>query len=182
VCTQSPRNLRTIILFEGKDNYESYSEYMQPFLPVMHQLKVEGLDIDGIHYTFKQTVGADYVLVAEIFEHAGHSCTQGCVFCLIFKKDYGRLVEVGGKLVPVHAEPKTRESCALAAHGPLRTGPDVKCPHCGEEFPTPESVSTSKPPDNPQAYQLAHADRSLAAPHSSSLTSGQSTSSSCTPS
>jgi hypothetical protein len=75
VCTQSPRNLRTIILFEGKDNYENYLEYMQPFFPVMRKLQAEGLTIDGIRYQFKQTVGVDYVLLAEILGHAGHSCT-----------------------------------------------------------------------------------------------------------
>jgi hypothetical protein len=57
VCTQLPRNLRTIILFEGKDNYENYLEYMQLFFPVMRKLQAEGLTIDGICYRFKQTVG-----------------------------------------------------------------------------------------------------------------------------
>jgi hypothetical protein len=107
---------------------------MQPFFPVMRKLQEEGITI-GIHYSFKQTEGADYVLLAEICGHAGHSCTQGCVFCLIFKKDYGRLLNIGGSLQPMRAEPRTRDMAALAAHRPLKTGLDVKCPFCNEAFP-----------------------------------------------
>jgi hypothetical protein len=36
----------------------------------MRKLQEEGITIDGIHYSFKQTVGADYVLLAEICGHA----------------------------------------------------------------------------------------------------------------
>lgn len=164
VCTQSPRNLRTILLFEGKDNYDNYSEYMQPFFPVMRRLQAEGLIIDGIRYRFRQTAGADYVLLAEILGHAGHSCIQGCVFCLIYKKDYGRLIDNGGKLEPVRAEPRTREMAALAAHRPLKTGPDVKCPFCGEAFPNQAALLASKPPENPQAYQQVHAGQKFGCP------------------
>jgi hypothetical protein len=130
VCTQSPAHPRTIMLFEGKDNYENYLELMQPFFPVVRRLQAEGLQLDGIHYRFKQRVEADYVLLAEIFGHAGHNCAQGCIFCLIFARDYGKLIEVDGKLEPVRAERRTREMMAAAAHRPLTTGPGVKCPFC----------------------------------------------------
>jgi hypothetical protein len=69
--------MRTVLLFEGKDNYANYKEYMQAFLPVMDKLKREGITVDGLHYTVKQLMGADYVLLAEVLGHAGHSCTQG---------------------------------------------------------------------------------------------------------
>jgi hypothetical protein len=137
---------------------------MQPFFPVMHKLQAEGLTIGGIRYRFKQTVGADYVLLAEILGHAGQSCTQGCIFCLIFKKDYGRLIESGGRLEPVPAQPRTREMMALAAHRPLKTGPGVQCPFCNEAFPNPEAVLASKAPENPQAYQLLHAGQKFGCP------------------
>jgi hypothetical protein len=139
-------------------------EYMQPFFPVMHKLQTEGITIDGIHYTVKQTVGADYVLLAEIFGHAGHSCIQGCVFCLIYKKDYGRLIESGGRLVPVHAPPRTREMMALAAHRPLTTGPGVKCPFCDQAFSNEAAVLACKPLDNHQAYQQQHAGQKYGCP------------------
>jgi hypothetical protein len=66
VCNQSPANMRTILLFEGKDNHAKYKELMKPFFPVMDGLTVDGLDLNGTHYDFKQTMGADYVLLAEI--------------------------------------------------------------------------------------------------------------------
>jgi hypothetical protein len=164
VCTQSPRNLRTIILFEGKDNYHNYLEYLQPFFPVIRKLQAEGVTIDGIHYRFKQTIGADYVLLAEICGHAGHSCAQGCIFCLIFKKDYGRLIQHEGKLIPVKAPRRTRKMMALAAHRPLKTGPGIKCPCCPQEFPNQEAVDACKPPENPQSYQQQHAGQKYGCP------------------
>jgi hypothetical protein len=81
--------MRCILLFKGKDNYDNYKELMTPFLPLMKDLKESGVDIDGVHFQVKQTMGADYVLMAEVLGHGGHSCTQGCCFCKIHKKDYG---------------------------------------------------------------------------------------------
>jgi hypothetical protein len=48
---------------------------------------------------------------------------------------------------------------AAAAHRPLQTGVDVKCPYCGEGFPDQASVNASKGPETDaerQAFQLKH--------------------------
>jgi hypothetical protein len=168
ICTQSPRNLRTIILFEEKDNYNNYLEYMQPFFPVMCKLQKEGLTIDDVSYSFKQTVGADYVLLAEICGHAGHSCTQGCVFCPILKKDYGRLLNIGGRLQPMRAEPRTREMAALAAHRHLQQGLMSNAPSATRHSLIRLQSLQAKPLRTPKLTSRCMHDRSLAAPPSDS--------------
>jgi hypothetical protein len=60
---QSPNNIKTCLLFEGKDNWANYKELLAPFLPVMDQLAAEGLTVEDTKYTVKQTFGADYVLM-----------------------------------------------------------------------------------------------------------------------
>jgi hypothetical protein len=47
VCFQAPSNMRQILLFESKDNYENYKEYMGPFLPMMTELQEEGIILTG---------------------------------------------------------------------------------------------------------------------------------------
>lgn len=68
---QSPLNLKTCQLFEGKDNYDNYLEYLQPILSVMHKLEAEGIKVENTHCTVTQTFGADYVLMAEMPGHGG---------------------------------------------------------------------------------------------------------------
>jgi hypothetical protein len=48
---QSPLNLKTCLLFEGKDNHDNYLEYLQPILPVMHKLQDEGIKVENTLYT-----------------------------------------------------------------------------------------------------------------------------------
>jgi hypothetical protein len=168
VCSQSPSNMRTVLLFEGKDNYVNYKEYMHPFLPVMDSLKRDGIRVDDIHYTVKQSMGADYVLMAEVLGHGGHSCTQGCCLCDIHKKDYGTIVtNTEGRRVPLGGQPRTLEQMAAATHRPLRTGPDVKCPYCDEVFPDQAAVDNSRGPETETektAYQLKHAGMRFGCP------------------
>jgi hypothetical protein len=64
----------------------------------------------------------------------------------------------------MRAEPRTREMAALAAHRPLKTGPDVKCLFCNEAFPNQAPVFASKAPENPQAYQQVHAGQKFGCP------------------
>jgi hypothetical protein len=160
VCTQSPFNLRTILLFEGKDNYANYKELMAPFFPVMKDMQKEGLTIDGIDYMVKETMGADYVLLAEIMGHAGHSHTNGCCFCDIDKKDYGRVkTNEEGRRVPLGGQARTLAQMAAAAHRPLETGPGLECPYCGEKFPNEAAVAASEGPETEPAraaWQLKH--------------------------
>jgi hypothetical protein len=110
VCAQAPQNMRCILLFERKDNYDNYKELMVPFLPVIKDLKELGIDTGGVHFEIKQTMGADYVLMAEVLGHGGHSCTQGCCFCKIHKRDYGTIVtDESGRRVPMQTEARTLE-------------------------------------------------------------------------
>jgi hypothetical protein len=160
VCSQSPSNLRTILLFEGKDNYGNYKKYLQPFLSVMQELQNGALTVDGVDYLVKQTMGTDYVLLAEIMGHAGHSRTNGCCFCEIDKKHYGTIItDEEGRRVPLGEQDRTLKQMAAAAHRPLMTRVDVKCPYCGEEFPNEATVTASKGPETEaqrQAYQVKH--------------------------
>jgi hypothetical protein len=168
VCAQAPQNMTCILLFEGKDNYNNYKELMAPFLPVMKDLKELGVDLGGVHFHIKQTMGADYVLLAEVLGHGGHSCTQGCCFCKIHKKNYGTIViDESGRRVPMPTEARTLEEMAAAAHRPLTVGPDIKCPFCDEPFPDQAAVDASVGPQtNAQrtAYQLKHAGQKFGCP------------------
>jgi hypothetical protein len=168
VCNQSPANMRTILHFEGKDNYAKYKELMQPFFPVMDALTADGLDMDNVHYDFKQTMGANYVLLAEILGHASHSCTQGCCLCDINKKDYGTVVTNSeGRRVPLGGKARTLEEMAAAIHRPFTTEPRVKCPYCDELFPDQAAVDASKGPKTEAqrtAYQLKHAGMRFGCP------------------
>jgi hypothetical protein len=168
VCAQAPQNRRCILLFERKDNYDNYKELLQPFLPVMKDLRKSGADVDGVHYQIKQTMGADYVLMAEALGYGGHSCTQGCCFCKIHKKDYGTIItDASGRRLPMETEPRTLEEMAAAAYRPLTVGPDVKCPFCDEPFPNQAAVDASIGPKTPAQktdYQLKHAGQKFGCP------------------
>jgi hypothetical protein len=165
---QSPLNLKTCLLFEGKDNYSNYSEYLQPILPVMHKLQDEGIKVENTQYAVTQTFGADYVLMAEMLGHGGASSTNGCCLCDQHKKDYGTIVtNAEGRRVPLAANPRTLEQMAAAAHRPLQPGPGIECPYCQEQFPDQETVDASVGPQNDAertAYQLKHCGMRFGSP------------------
>jgi hypothetical protein len=96
VVAQSPANLRTLLLFEGKNSYENYAELLAPFFAIIDALTEEGITVDGTHYRVKQTMGGDYVLLSEVMGHCGHSAEQGCCLCDAHKGDYGR-TQCGGE-------------------------------------------------------------------------------------
>jgi hypothetical protein len=160
VVAQSPKNLRTLLFFEGKDNYENYKEYLAPFFAIIEALTAEEITVDGTHYTVKQTMDADYVLLAEIMGHCGHSADQGCCLCDAHKVDYGRTrVDDTGRQVPLEFRQRTTEQMAAAAHRPYTTGPDVACPDCNMRFPDQAAVDAAPAPTSKterQAYQRKH--------------------------
>jgi hypothetical protein len=41
----NPRNMRSILQFEGKDTYETYKRYYSPFVPVIAQLEAGGIQV-----------------------------------------------------------------------------------------------------------------------------------------
>jgi hypothetical protein len=168
VCNQSPNNLRLCLLYEGKDGYKEYLEYTGPLRDVIADLRENGIEVDRVHFTLIQTFGADYVLLAEVFGHAGHACIQGCIFCLMFKKDYGRVItNESGRRVPLPAERRTRKLMCLAAHRPLETGPDIACPFCHEAFPDEAAVRASVEPTTASektTYQQKHAGQRFGHP------------------
>jgi hypothetical protein len=68
----------------------------------MKALQTGGLTVDGVEHIVKQTMGADYVLLARIMGHARHSHTNGCCFCEIDKQNYGTIITNGeGRRVPL---------------------------------------------------------------------------------
>ncbi|GAQ88673.1 hypothetical protein KFL_004500130 [Klebsormidium nitens] len=167
VVTHSPSNMRVALTFEGKDKYSTYLEYLQPFLEQMDSLANEGLRLDETHYTVTQTLGADYVLMAELLGHSGASSLTGCCFCEKHRDNYGKLGVVNGKKVPLPAKPRTTESMAAATHRPWRTGPDVECPYCHEKFPNQAAVDASVPPTTKQEiknFQQSHAGMRFGTP------------------
>jgi hypothetical protein len=89
-----------------------------------------------------------------------HSCTNGCCFCERDKKHYGTVVtNAEERRVPLGGQARTLEQMAAAAHRPLQTGPEVKCPYCGEKFPDAAAEAASEGPETDaarQAYQLKH--------------------------
>lgn len=160
VTAQSPSNMKTCLLFEGKDNWANYKELLAPFLPVMDELAEEGMTVEDTKYAVKQTFGADYLLLAEVMGHSGASATNGCCLCDEHKDNYGRVVtDSTGRRVPLKANDRTTASMAAAAHRPRTTGPDVECPYCQEKFPDEEAAKASVPPADEaerRAYQLKH--------------------------
>jgi hypothetical protein len=161
VVAQSPKNLRTLLLFEGKDNYENSKEYLAPFFAIIKTLTEKGITVDGMHYTVRKTMGADYVLLAEIMGHCGHSADQGCCLCNAHKVDYGRTrVDDNGRRVPPVFRQRTTEQMAAAAHRPYTTGPDVACPDCNMQFSDQTAVDTAPASTTKierQTYQWKHA-------------------------
>jgi hypothetical protein len=123
VVVQSPANLRTLLLFEGKDSYENYAKLLAPFFAIIDALSEDGITVDGTHYRLKQTMGAGYVLLSEVMGHCGHSAEQGCCLCDAHKGDYGRTqVTEGGRRVPLGFTAQTTEQMAAAAHRPFTVG------------------------------------------------------------
>jgi hypothetical protein len=119
VVSQSPSNMKCVLIFEGKDKYANYKEYLAPFFPVMGKLKSEGVTVGNTHYTVKQTLGADDALFSEFMGHSGASATNGCCLCDQDKKDYGKIiVDATGRRVPLKSTPRTMESMVAAAHRP----------------------------------------------------------------
>lgn len=165
---QSPSCLKCILLFEGKDNYANYLEYLAPFFPVIEKLRKEGVKVDNTHYHVKQTFGADYVLLSEIMGHSGASGLNGCCLCEQLSKDYGRVItDSNRRRVPFKAKMRTTESMAAAAHRPYTTGPDIKCPYCDEPFPDKAAVKASVPPQNEKErtrFQQTHAGMRFGTP------------------
>jgi hypothetical protein len=161
VVAQSPANLRTLLLFEGKDSHENYAELLAPFFAIIDALTEEGITVDGTHYTVKQTMGADYVLLSEVMGHCGHSAEQGCCLCDAHKGDYGRTQgNAEGRRIPLGFTARTTEQMAAAAHRPFTTGPDVVCPYCNMQFPNQAAVDAAPVPgtkNERQAYQRQHA-------------------------
>jgi hypothetical protein len=160
VVAQSPSNLRCVLLFEGKDSYDNYLEYLGPLFPVIARLAKEGVKMDNTRYSVKQTLGADYVLMAEAMGHFGASGLHGCCFCKEHRKDWGKVVtSPDGRRVPLAANMRTTKSVAAAAHRPYTTGPEVSCPYCNEPFPYEAVVKASKAPKNEEQrkrFQQAH--------------------------
>jgi hypothetical protein len=151
--------MRSILQFEGKDSYETCKRYYSPFVSVIEKLQADGITVKETHYKLILTLGGDYVWLAEIHGHSGHSHTYGCMFCLSAKSDYGTVVVKNGRRVPLEAPERTTAGMCAAAHRPLKTGPDEKCPHCGKPFPDQETVDKLEGPQNKNQkknYKAAH--------------------------
>ncbi|GAQ92847.1 hypothetical protein KFL_011650020 [Klebsormidium nitens] len=160
VILQAPQQARTVVQFEGKDDYDQNAEFLAPILPVMEQLKEEGLTVEGTHYTVTQSVGGDNVWMSEVAGHRGHSHTWGCFLCECMQQDFGKVItDETGRRVPVKAEKRTIERLAAGAHRPLKTGPEESCPYCGVAFPDQETVDALPAPQNKNqelVYQTTH--------------------------
>jgi hypothetical protein len=83
VVQNDPRQYRSVLQFEGKDDYASLKEYLQPMFPVMDVYSEERIAIDGTHYTIKQSLGGDNVFLAEACRHSGHSTTMVASFVML---------------------------------------------------------------------------------------------------
>ncbi|GAQ88843.1 hypothetical protein KFL_004630110 [Klebsormidium nitens] len=168
VVTHSPKDMRVALIFEGKDKYSTYQEYLQPFLEHMDDLAYGGMQIDNTAYDVDQTLGADYVLMCELLGHSGASALTGCCFCEQHKDNYGKAcLNAEGWKVPLPAKPCTTESMAAATHRPWTTGPDVDCPYYHEPFPDQDAVKNSKAPETKQQvknFQQSHAGMRFGTP------------------
>jgi hypothetical protein len=108
---QAPQQGRTVVQFEGKDDYEHNKEYLGPCFPVMDKLAAEGAVVVGTVYDICQSLGGDYVALAECAGHCGHAHNWGCIFCEQRKELYGRIaVDETGRRVSVKAEKRTRKA------------------------------------------------------------------------
>jgi hypothetical protein len=94
VVAQSPANLKLMLLFEGKDNWQTYNHLLKPFFPVMDQLRDAGIQVANTKYGVKQTFGADYVLMAEVMGHSDASATNVREAHLLEKHCIGCLNEI----------------------------------------------------------------------------------------
>lgn len=160
VILQAPQQARTVVQFEGKDDYDQNAEYLAPCIPIMDQLREEGLTIDGIHYTVIQSVGGDNVWLSEVAGTRGHIHTWACFLCECMQKDFARITtDETGRRVPVKAEKRTLEKLFAGAHRPLKTGPEECCPYCGVAFPDQETIDALPAPQNKNqesAYMTTH--------------------------
>jgi hypothetical protein len=124
LASQDPSNMRSILQFKGKDNYAANKEYLAPFFPTLDSIAADGLTIGKTHYTIRQTLGGDYVFLAEVAGHSGHSHSNGCFLCEVFHHNHGLVVEnAEGKRVPVMSKLRSLEDLCNAAHRPMTTGP-----------------------------------------------------------
>ncbi|GAQ88200.1 hypothetical protein KFL_004090010 [Klebsormidium nitens] len=149
----NPRSMRSLLQFEGKDSYETCKRYYSPFIPVIDQLQKEGIEVDNTHYKLILTLGGDYVWLAEIHGHSGHSHTSGCLFCYCPKSNYGAVVVKNGRRVPEGTRRRTTEEMHAGAHRPLKTGPNEKCPHWPQRFPDQATVDALPGPQNKNQHK-----------------------------
>jgi hypothetical protein len=157
VTSQAPRNFRTVIQAEGKDNYGEHKKNLEPMFPVMDDIAENGVSVGNTKYEVKQSLGGDYVFLAEGARHSGHAHTCGCFLCNAHKNGYGKVItNASGKRVPMEFRLNTLEELAAAAHRPLSTGPDIKCHCCGIAFPDQATVDALEPPAN-KSQESKHA-------------------------
>jgi hypothetical protein len=149
VTSQAPRNFKTVIQAEGKDNYTEHKKNLEPMFPMMDDIAENGVTVENTKYAVKQSLGGDYVFLAEGAGHSGHSRIRGCFLCDAHKNDSGKVVtDANGKRVPMQFKLNTLKKLAAAAHKPFSTGPDIKCHCCGLAFPSQEAVDALEPPAN----------------------------------
>jgi hypothetical protein len=55
VVQNDPRQYRSVLQFEGKDDYASHKEYLVPMFPLMDGYTKEGIQADSTHYSVKQS-------------------------------------------------------------------------------------------------------------------------------
>jgi hypothetical protein len=118
VVLQAPEQARTVVQFEGKDDYEQNKEYLASSISVMNQLRAEGLTVDGTHYSVVQSLGGDNVWLAECAGTAGHAHTNGCFLCEKKQKEYAELTrDETGRRVPLRTKARswlTKRSTAVS--------------------------------------------------------------------
>jgi hypothetical protein len=88
VTSHALRNFRTVIQAEGKDDYGEHKKNLEPMFPVMDDIAENGVSVGNTKYEVKQSLGGDYVFLAEGAGHSGHSHTRGCFLCNAHKNDY----------------------------------------------------------------------------------------------
>jgi hypothetical protein len=86
VVQNDPRQYRSVLQFEGKDDYASHKEYLKLMFPVQDLYRDERITVDGTHYNIKQSLGGDNVFLAEVCGHCGHLHNNGCFRFVTLKK------------------------------------------------------------------------------------------------
>jgi hypothetical protein len=153
VVQNHPRQYRSVLQFEGKDDYASHKEYLQPMFPVMDMYAEEGITVDGTRYKIKQSLEGDNVFFAEACGHCGHSHNNGCFLCDAEKKHFGtNIANADGKRLPMQFNQRTLEQVSTAAHRPLKVGPGEKCHYCPATFPNQAAVDALPVPATKAAH------------------------------